>query len=341
MKKIILSCCFFLAYVTTVAQTYTLGINPSPACGGCNSACNTLGYCTPAGTTPTGNCPAPGETVYTPIVAVPPNSNVRIQVTTRACDAATDGLDAGDFCYVNGAIVVTGAGNTRVNYDQCFFTGATASSASVGLTANRRDETLEVIFTITPGPGTGCAALPAPLRITLSSFAATIIANNTIKINWVVDNETNNNYTSLEKSIDGYSFIEINKLISAGNSTTQQQYEFTDATATAKINYYRLKSVDNNGTISYSNVIAVNNKQGQEQITVIPDFANKVVKVYSNSTSLIKGVNLYTASGALVSYNQVSNGTYFTMDLKNIPSGIYFIKTLTNKSTYLNKIWIP
>ena len=69
----------------------------------------------------------------------------------------SEGLDAGDNFFVNGVQVVTGASNTPVNYDQCFNnTSGAPITVNASLTANRKDETVQVIFTITAGtPGTG------------------------------------------------------------------------------------------------------------------------------------------------------------------------------------------
>lgn len=317
------------------AQTYNLGINPSPSCGGCAANCNILTYCTPAGTTPTGNC-TPALTVSTPTVVVPANSNIRIQVTTRPCDITVDGLDAGDFCYVNGNIVVTGAGNTRVNYDQCFFTGASASTASVGLTANRRDETVQVIFTVTAGAGTGCSALPAILRINISSFSGAMQTNGTIKLYWTTESEQNNNYTAIEKSTNGYNFTEIGKVYSTGNTTLQKGYEYTDNSLNTSNTYYRLKAVDNNGAATYSNVVLVTGSKTKDILYVYPNPSSDFVQIASGI--LIKQVLLYNAEGKIVANEKLQNTNNYLLGLQGIAKGVYVIKVITEKNTITNKI---
>jgi Secretion system C-terminal sorting domain len=336
MKKYLLLFFTLFAQLQITAQTYNLGINPSPACGGCVTLCNAAAYCTPAGTTPTGNCVAPGLTVSTPTVAVPANSNVRIQVTTRACDASVDGLDGGDFCYVNGTTVVIGAGNTRVNYDQCFFTGASPSTASVGLTANRRDETVQVIFTVTAGAGTGCTALPAVLRINLSSFAAQTQTNGTVKLYWTTESEQDNNFTAIEKSFDGYSFTEIGKVYSTGNSTSQKGYDFTDNTVNVNNVYYRLKAVDNTGAATYSKVVLVVGTKNKEVLYIYPNPSSSFVQI--SSATLIKQVILVNAEGKMVLNKTLQNINNYQLPLNGIAKGVYVVKVITEKNILTNKI---
>jgi Secretion system C-terminal sorting domain len=335
MKKYLLFILPVFACLQIAAQTYNLGINPSPACGGCAAACNTLTFCTPAGTTPTGNC-SPALTVSTPTVSIPANSNVRIQITTRACNAGTDGLDGGDFCYVNGTVVVTGAGNTRVNYDQCFFTGASPSTASVGLTADRRDETVQVIFTVTAGAGTGCTALPAVLRINLSSFVAQTQTNGTVKLYWTTESEKDNNYAAIEKSTDGYSFKEIGKVYSTGNSTSQKGYDFTDNAANVNNVYYRLKAVDNTGAATYSKVVLVVGTKNKDALYVYPNPSSSFVQI--SAATLIKQVVLINAEGKTMFQKTLQNTNNYQLPLNGIAKGIYVVKVVTEKNILTNKI---
>jgi Secretion system C-terminal sorting domain len=334
MKKYLLFILPVFACLQIAAQTYNLGINPSPACGGCASACDVAGFCTPAGVG-TGSC-ATSLTVYTPTVVVPANSNVRIQVSTRACNATNDGLDNGDFCYVNGTVVVTGAANTRVAYDKCFFTGASASTASVGLTADRRDETVQVIFTVTAGAGTGCTALPAVLRINLSSFAAQTQPNGAVKLYWTTESEQDNNFTAIEKSNDGYSFNEIGKVYSTGNSASQKGYDFTDNAVSVNNVYYRLKAVDNSGAVTYSKVVLVVGTKNKEVLYVYPNPSSSFVQI--NAATLIKQVILVNAEGKTVLNKKLQNTNNYQLPLNGIGKGVYVVKVITEKNILTNKI---
>jgi Secretion system C-terminal sorting domain len=335
MKKLItLSLFSFLFTQISVAQTYNLGISPSTACGACTAPCNTGGFCAPVGGTPS-NC-TPALTVTTPDIIVPPNSNVRVQITTNACDISVDGLDAGDFCYVNGTAIVTGAGNTRVNYDQCFFTGAAASTANVALTANRRDETVKVIFTVSAGAGTGCSALPSPLRISLSSFTGDKLADGSIKLKWTTESEHNNSYFEVEKSSNGYDFFAISKVFSKGNSSHQVNYEYTDYGPNFTNTYYRLKSVDNNGVETYSKVVLILDKKATNILYVYPNPANDFATVSSNI--LLKEISLYNMSNQLILEKKLQSVNSYQLLLSTLPRGIYMIKASTGKDILISKI---
>lgn len=328
---------FIILQLQINAQTYNLGINPSPSCGGCASSCDVLGYCTPAGTTPTGNC-SPALTVNTPNVTVPPNSNVRVQIATRACSASTDGLDGGDFCYVNGTVVVTGSGNTPVNYDQCFTTGATGSTVNVGLTANRRDETIQVIFTISAGAGTGCTPLPSVLRINISSFNGQVQPGGSVKLFWTTESEINNNYTAIEKSTNGYSFSEIGKIYSNGNSTQQKGYDFTDNSIIVNNTYYRLKSVDNNGVETYSKIVLIAGPVNKDVLYVYPNPTSDYIQI--TSSTLIKEVVLINTDGKTVMQKLMKNTNNCQLLLNGIAKGVYIVKVITEKNILINKVII-
>lgn len=83
--------------------------------------------------------------------------------------------------------------------------------------------------------------------------------NGNIVLKWEVRNEVNlKNYTIERKTVSG-SFVEIATVLPKNES----YYEYTDEAAykssSASIYIYRIKIVDNNGSVSYSSEITVSN----------------------------------------------------------------------------------
>lgn len=74
---------------------------------------------------------------------------------------------------------------------------------------------------------------------------------------WATETEINNDHFEIERSKDTHAFEKIGDIKGAGNSTTTQYYQFTDATPFNGKNYYRLKQIDVNGSYSYSHVVEV------------------------------------------------------------------------------------
>src|ERR1700757_535140 len=99
--------------------------------------------------------------------------------------------------------------------------------------------------------------------IELLSFTADLKSDK-VEINWQTVTETNNQYFTIEKSVDGSKFSELTKVNSAalkGNSTFLLSYQFIDENPLSGASYYRLKQTDYNGKFAYFNVVSVDNTQ--------------------------------------------------------------------------------
>tara|TARA_R110001592_G_scaffold230287_1_gene487104 strand:- start:984 stop:3404 length:2421 start_codon:yes stop_codon:yes gene_type:complete len=178
--------------------------------------------------------------------------------------------------------------------------------------------------------GTGGCSLPSTiLPIKLLYFKGKTTTNSNL-LEWVTATEINNDYFTLERSEDSFNFIEIGIINGAGNSSTNQYYQFTDDGATNQVTYYRLKQTDFDGQYSYSNTIALSN-----------DLSDMV---YYNSTSkkleigdIENGiVSIYTLQGQIVKSVQTSN-KHIPL---NITRGMYLITIQTESQIYSKKIII-
>ncbi len=95
------------------------------------------------------------------------------------------------------------------------------------------------------------------LPIELLDFSATMTDNGSVKLNWTTLTEVNNDFFSVQHSVDGYEFAEIAIVIGAGNSTTPRHYSKLHDHAVNGKNYYRLKQVDFNGRTTFSKIVAI------------------------------------------------------------------------------------
>src|SRR5690606_27208814 len=100
-----------------------------------------------------------------------------------------------------------------------------------------------------------------------------------IAVDWKVENETNMKGYEVEKSLDGVRFIRTS-LVPAGNSGAGA-YTWLDKDVTPGWNYYRIKSIDENGKVSYSEVAKVLVEMIAPKITVYPNpNVNGVINVH-------------------------------------------------------------
>lgn len=79
-----------------------------------------------------------------------------------------------------------------------------------------------------------------------------------IDIMWETASEINNDYFVIERSKNAIDYENIVIIHGAGNSNTIKNYSYLDSPQYNGNLYYRLKQVDYDGTITYSNIVVIN-----------------------------------------------------------------------------------
>ena len=96
----------------------------------------------------------------------------------------------------------------------------------------------------------------SPLPVELLSFTARLITRG-VELKWKTANEFNNDYFEIEKSRDGRKFTAIGQVDGHGTTNDPQQYIYIDEKLAVGKTYYRLKQVDFDGNVVYSDVAMV------------------------------------------------------------------------------------
>ena len=199
-----------------------------------------------------------------------------------------------------------------------------------------------------PGPGqqiSGGTRNPFPgdiWSVSVSSALAQLITlpatginltgslnGNDVKLNWKTLTELNTDHFEIERSIDGVNFVSIASKAAAGLSNTELNYSQTDPNITSKVYYYRVKLVDFDNKISYSNVIVIRKTGNIKAIDVYP---NPVVDNMSVVFSSAKGsyiISMYNAAGQEVQNRKAditSDVQTVTLNRGSLNAGTYFIK---------------
>lgn len=96
------------------------------------------------------------------------------------------------------------------------------------------------------------------LPIKLQSFTA-VNEMNTVVLNWKTAGEINSNFFEIERSDDGQFYFSLGKVNANPGAIATSTYSFRDNKATGKRGnlFYRLKMVDKDGSIKYSNVVSI------------------------------------------------------------------------------------
>lgn len=127
-----------------------------------------------------------------------------------------------------------------------------------------------------------------PLPVVLSSFTATIIANNYVQLRWLTESETNFlGYNVLRNTeSDLGSAYRINPLIISGTGTNSgpQTYTFIDEDVEMDVLYYYwLESIDLDITIRYHGPVSVKTGQVEEPGTPPQiEYTTKLIGAYPN-----------------------------------------------------------
>ena len=118
-----------------------------------------------------------------------------------------------------------------------------------------RKLTVEGISTFSPWGIVGEPIVPLPVE--LLNFEARLYDQNRVDLFWTTFSEINSSEFVVERSKDGFDFREIGRVTAAGFSSNNIDYFLSDYDPENGINYYRLKSVDLDGSYSYSDIRSV------------------------------------------------------------------------------------
>lgn len=168
------------------------------------------------------------------------------------------------------------------------------------------------------------APVPAPVK--LAGFTAAK-KNNAVQLAWTTASEENTASFSIERSPNGREFSSIGSLPAAGFSSSKKAYAFTDAVPLAN-NFYRLRINDQDSRISYSNVLAFKTAK-RMALEIFPVPVKNTLYVQSNNPSQTT-LQLADATGKVLKSAGLAAGDHsFTLDVSDLKSGVYFIRTGT------------
>ena len=165
---------------------------------------------------------------------------------------------------------------------------------------------------------------PTTLPILLKDFYGTVeTASN--KINWITTNEINTSYYFIERSADGNDFKAIGKLDAKGNLSSTIRYQFIDESP-LQLGFYRLLSVDKDGTTTSSKTISLARKDISE-IKIYPTIAKDIITVVSPNISFKGNVKVYNLLGVemLKTSVNIESGATKSINISQLSKGIYFV----------------
>jgi len=188
---------------------------------------------------------------------------------------------------------------------------------------------------------TACLSPTLILPVSLTRFTASC-NNEKVELSWETASETNNDYFEIERSYDGLYWYYIGRIIGAGNSNEQIDYNFIDKDINGdKTVYYRLKQVDYDGQSSYSESITSNCKnQHQLSVYVYPDLNNKKTTIYfSQMTTSEYNLDIINNLGIVVQTCKIPKGSnnFIVPENTNTPMGTYIFTIYNDNERFVEK----
>lgn len=175
-----------------------------------------------------------------------------------------------------------------------------------------------------------------PLPVNLVSFEA-MKQNKKVLLQWKTENELNADKYIVERSVDGFNYMEIGTVLAFNNGNTNY-YSLQDIQPGQGINFYRLKMIDKDGTFRYSPVRKVDFSNAGYDITVYPNPVTNEKLFISSSGNLNKAA-LFDATGKIIR-TFLLKGLSNSLDLSGIAKGVYQLRIFTGDSVHTEKIMI-
>ncbi len=172
-----------------------------------------------------------------------------------------------------------------------------------------------------------------PLPIELICFSA-VLNNQQVDLDWSTATEINNDYFTIERTVDNKLFDAIRMIKGSGNTTSTKRYSLTDYNPLEGVSYYRLRQTDYDGKSTVSEQKRVDFKKGfKEAVQIFPNPAtseNLQVQINGKEGQILF-ITIADALGVIVHSGYVypdSQQALFRLtgtSGEQLPAGIYVI----------------
>jgi hypothetical protein len=156
--------------------------------------------------------------------------------------------------------------------------------------------------------------------------------NGANQLSWTTLSEESTIKFVIERSENADDFTSIGEVAAKGARNSGADYSFLDEKAGTGIHYYRLKAVDVDGNVSYSEMIALGTKGAISNFNVYPNpAANEIHFAYqllqANTQATLK---VYSMTGALMHAEVLTKNTQeYLLDTRDYQNGLYFYEILS------------
>lgn len=185
---------------------------------------------------------------------------------------------------------------------------------------------------------TSCLFPIAILPIIWKSYNVNV-ANNVANLNWVIDAQSNEKEFYVQTSTDGTHWTELGKVAAKAKTGNDLTYTFTTGSIVNGNNYFRIRQVDMDNNIGYSEIKVVNVTKAAK-INFWPNPAQEFINIQHTKqvTSATKG-QIFDQAGRLVKEVTIVAGTT-QVNISNLVSGSYFLRVQFSDGEVFKQLFV-
>jgi hypothetical protein len=173
------------------------------------------------------------------------------------------------------------------------------------------------------------ANLLQSLPVNVVSFTGKAIATGN-QLSWTVAQEDNFNHYEVLRSDNGRDFNTVGTVYSLNNSLEMKSYSFVDTDTKNDLSYYKLRLVDNNGSVAYSSLVVVSRTNIVPTVSnVFPNPASTQLNVELNGVATDNmTVTIQDLTGKIVyqAENVSAQSSVYSFDINALKRGVYIIR---------------
>lgn len=218
----------------------------------------------------------------------------------------------------------TSGGGTQGNSEVQFGIDGTVYKGNPGANGFHVLNGLIVTCSADPSP-MECLEIQSFLPVELTSFRGAAL-NDQVELHWTTATELNNDFFAIEHSTDGIAFRTVGQVKGAGTTSEEVQYKFMHRKPIAGTNYYRLKQVDFDGTVDYSDLIAVDMYKRSGGISVFPNPTIDRVVVQLEERPERPDLQLYNLLGQRLELPVTGTDLGWELNLSDLHPGMYALR---------------
>jgi hypothetical protein len=230
--------------------------------------------------------------------------------------------------------------------------GTFTFTPNTGFTGNTASFTYSVTDNgFTPLTATATVTINFPqqtitLPVKLKEFNGSL-NNNKAKLTWSVEDNESGNHFYIQRSEDGKNFSNAIMLMNSSKIGVEV-YEFSEQLPFANGAYYRLKIVNNDQSVAYSNIVLLKAQNSPTANTTAirvlqnPFIGNTIQLQVYTETDEIQTISLYDMSGTTLYTKQIrlqKGGNSLSVNLEKLLSkGTYLLETRSTTQRRVIKV---